>query len=76
MSNKNTIINNVKSCMACQSNVFKLLPEIKLFREVTLHDSSWIHNLSDELALNKKIELHIITHSHLVDKSQQIMKME
>ena len=57
-----------------QYNIFKLLPEINLRLKVILHNSSWIQNLSDELALNKEIELHIISYSHLIDQSQEFMK--
>jgi glycosyltransferase involved in cell wall biosynthesis len=64
----------VKVVWLSQYNVFKLLPEIKLNREVILHNSSWIHSLSKELALQTDIELHIITYSHLVSYSQTIKK--
>jgi glycosyltransferase involved in cell wall biosynthesis len=45
-----------------------------LNREVVLHSSSWIHTLSEQLALREEIELHIITHSNLVDRTQSIKK--
>ncbi len=64
----------MKIAWLSQYNVFKLLPEIKLNREVILHNSSWIHSLSEQLGLKKEIELHIITYSHLVDQSQTIIK--
>lgn len=64
----------IKVVWLCQYNVFKLLPEIKVNREVVLHASSWIHTLSEQLALNEDIELHIITHSQLVDNTQVIQK--
>jgi len=57
-----------------QYNINKLVPEIKLNRKVTLHNSSWIHTLSEQLVLQKEVELHIITHSHLVDQTQTIKK--
>lgn len=57
-----------------QYNVYKLLPEIKLKREVTIHNSSWIHALSEELSFSKEIKLYIITYSHLVTHSQTVKK--
>jgi len=57
-----------------QYNILELLPQIKLNREEILHSSSWIHTLSHQLALNKEIELHIITYSQLVEATQMIKK--
>ncbi len=57
-----------------QYDIFRLLPEININRKVTLHSSSWIHSLSEALALNKEIELHIITQTQLVDKTQHLKK--
>ncbi|HZH94555.1 MAG TPA: glycosyltransferase, partial [Flavisolibacter sp.] len=57
-----------------QYNVSILQPELKLNREAHQHTSSWIHNLSESLALHKEIELHIITHSQLVDETQSVKK--
>lgn len=64
----------IKVAWLTQYNVFKLLPEIKLNREVILHNSSWIHTLSEELVLQKEIELHIITHCSFVEQTQTIIK--
>lgn len=64
----------IKVVWFTQYNVFKLLPEIKLKREVILHNSSWIHTLSEELILQNEIELHIITHCPFVEQTQTIIK--
>ncbi|MEJ7831144.1 MAG: glycosyltransferase, partial [Segetibacter sp.] len=64
----------IKVVWLTQYNVYELLPEIQLTREVVLHSSSWIHTLSEALALEKEISLHIITHSPLVSHSQTIGK--
>ena len=57
-----------------QYNLSALQPEIILNRQVVQHSSSWIHSLSNQLATNKEIELHIITHTQLVDSPQTIKK--
>lgn len=64
----------LKIVWLAQYNVSALAPQLKLNRESVQHNSSWIHSLSDNLALDDKIELHIITHSQLVDKTQTIKK--
>ncbi len=64
----------IKVAWLAQYNIYELLPEIKLIREVTIHSSSWIHTLSEALAKEKEISLHIITHSPLVSHSQTIIK--
>src|SRR5580658_5438007 len=55
-------------------NIFRLLPEIKINRTVGMHNASWIHNLSEAIAMHGEIELHIITSSQLVDQSQYLIK--
>lgn len=55
-------------------NVSTLQPQLELNREVVQHSASWIHSLSEQLALNDDIELHIITHSQLINQSQTIKK--
>lgn len=64
----------IKIVWLAQYNVSTLQPELRLNREAVQHTSSWIHSLSDNLALNKEVQLHIITHSQLVDKTQVIKK--
>lgn len=64
----------IKVAWLTQYDIYRLLPEIDINRKVVLHSSSWIHTLSDALALNKEIELHIITQTQLVDKTQHIKK--
>ncbi len=64
----------IKIVWLAQYNVSVLQPELILNREVVQHSSSWIHSLSDNLALNKQVQLYIITHSQLVDKTQFIKK--
>lgn len=64
----------IKIVWLAQYNVSALLPQLKLNRESFQHSSSWIHCLSDELAFNKEIQLHIITHSQLVNETQVIKK--
>lgn len=65
----------IKVAWLTQYNVYELLPEIRLNREVILHNSSWINVLSEQLILQKGIELHIITYSPFVVQSQTIKKM-
>src|ERR1035437_2756026 len=64
----------IKVAWLTQYNVFRLLPEIKLSRQVILHSSSWINVLSEQLILQKEIELHIITHCPFVEQPQTIIK--
>ncbi|MEJ7769417.1 MAG: hypothetical protein WKF89_16480, partial [Chitinophagaceae bacterium] len=64
----------IKVAWLTQYNVYELLPEIELTREVALHSSSWIHTLSEALSSETEINLHIITHSPLVRRSQTISK--
>ena len=64
----------IKVVWLAQYNVSTLQPQLKLNRQSTQHNSSWIHSLSDSLALNKELELHIITHSQLIDKTQVVEK--
>lgn len=55
-------------------NIYKLLPEVVVNRNAGSHSSSWIHSLSDMLAQNKELELHIITHTQLIDNTQHFEK--
>ena len=64
----------IKVAWLTQYDIYRLAPELDINRKVTLHSSSWIHALSDALALNTEIELHIITQTQLVDKTQHIKK--
>ena len=64
----------MKIVWLAQYNVSTLQPELKLNRVVVQHSSSWIHSLSEILALNKEVQLHIITHSQLIDETQVIKK--
>ena len=57
-------------------NIFKLLPEVAINRKTGAHSSSWIHSLSEMLAQNKELELHIITHTQLVNQTQHFKKNE
>lgn len=51
-----------------------LSPELKTNRNIGGHAASWIVNLSNELAKQNDIELHIITHTVAVPYSQEIKK--
>ena len=64
----------LKIVWLAQYNVSTLQPQLKLNRHAFQHNSSWIHSLSDNLALNKDVQLHIITHSQLIDKTQVFEK--
>jgi glycosyltransferase involved in cell wall biosynthesis len=64
----------MKIAWLTQYDIYKLLPEIVINRKTTLHSSSWIHSLSENLSTNKEVELHIITHTQLVDKTQHFKK--
>jgi glycosyltransferase involved in cell wall biosynthesis len=64
----------LKIVWLAQYNVSTLQPELKLNRDVVQHTSSWIHSLSEFLALKNEIQLHIVTHSQLVDKTQVVRK--
>ena len=52
----------------------KLSPELTILRKKKSHDASWIVNLSDELAKNPEVELHIVVHYPYINKSQIINK--
>lgn len=64
----------IKVVWLCPYNVNNLLPELELNRKIITHNSSWIQNLSDSLALHPDLELHIITHSPAVNTTQHIIK--
>ena len=51
-----------------------LTPEIKTNRNIGSHAASWIVNLSNELAKQNDIKLHIITHTAIIPYSQTIVK--
>lgn len=51
-----------------------LIPELKTSKNVSGHAASWVVNLSNELASQKNIELHIITHINGIPYSQVIEK--
>lgn len=64
----------IKIVWLCPYNINNLLPEIELNKRLNSHSSSWIQNLSDGLASNPEIKLHIITHSPAVSVTQNILK--
>jgi len=51
-----------------------LIPELKTNKNVSGHAASWVANLSNELASQKNVELHIITHVSGIPHSQVIKK--
>ena len=50
------------------------MPELKTNKVVSGHAASWVVNLSNELASQKNVELHIITHTAGIPYSQVIEK--
>jgi L-malate glycosyltransferase len=52
----------------------QLLPEIVVSRKLNRSTGSWLVNLSNELANNEKIELHILTISSSIPYSQSCIK--
>jgi glycosyltransferase involved in cell wall biosynthesis len=53
--------------------VLHLEPELKIARQVSdYHPCSWVVNLSDALGKRNDVELHLVTESHLVSKSQVV----
>lgn len=64
----------IKVVWLCPYNINHLKPEIKINRNITLHNASWILNLANHLALLSELELHIITYSPAVSESQVVFK--
>ncbi|MBC2695746.1 MAG: glycosyltransferase family 4 protein [Desulfobacteraceae bacterium] len=51
-----------------------LIPELKTSKNVAGHAASWVLNLSNELARQNNVEMHIITHTAGIPYSQVIEK--
>jgi glycosyltransferase involved in cell wall biosynthesis len=64
----------IKVVWLCPYNINSLAPELKVARDTKPHNSSWIENLSKSIANGSDVELHIITHSPVVPKTQALIK--